>query len=382
MKTRLLTFVDVLRREGLSVTVAETLDAMRAVGAVGVERAALREALAATLVKSEADRPTFVELFDRFFAVPARHRGKGVRPQPSDEGTGRGTGTPGGLPRLVAQRERPSQRNQPAQPRVDRPQPPPHRRAQVPPPQKAGERLARQRALQVMPFREMHAHHVEECAALVAELAQHFRARISRRQRAARHGSLDVRRTLRRSIEHGGVPIEPAFRWRRPGRSDLVGLCDCSHSVATASNFLLGLLGPALGFFRHVRLFAFVDRPVEISIEGGRVIPHQALDLYAHSDFGRVLEELWTGYEPILTRNTVVLILGDARNNRRPPRADLLGRIHSVVRQVVWLNPEIPQLWNTGDSVMRAYKRYCHAVLAASNLRELLLALRHVFRGV
>jgi uncharacterized protein with von Willebrand factor type A (vWA) domain len=382
LKTRLLLFVDALRSAGVSVTVAETVDAMRAAGIGGVERPALREALAATLLKDEAERATFDELFDRFFAAPGRQRGKGARPQPSEDGSGRGAGKAGVFPRPATQPERPSRVAERPQPLAERRQHLEERRAQRQRPHTAGERLARAQTLQTTPFDEMTVDQVEECAELVAELARHLRAHISRRQRAARRGCVDIRRTLRRSIEYGGVPFEPAFRWRRPGRTDLVALCDCSHSVVTASNFLLGLLGPAHGFFRRVRLFAFVDCPVEISIEAGRMIPHTTLDLYARSDFGQVLERFWKEYEPILTRNTLVLILGDARNNRRPPRADILGRIHAAAREVIWLNPEIPQCWNTGDSVMRAYERHCDAVLAASNLRELQLAFRRFFRGL
>ncbi len=81
----------------------------------------------------------------------------------------------------------------------------------------------------------------------------------------------------------------------------------------------------------------------------------------------------------MLTRNTILLILGDARNNRRPPRAETLGRLHSAVRQVVWLNPEPASRWNTADSVMRSYQRYCDALLSASTIRELYVALRRTF---
>jgi len=82
----------------------------------------------------------------------------------------------------------------------------------------------------------------------------------------------------------------------------------------------------------------------------------------------------------VLGRNTGLLILGDARNNRRPPRADLLQRMHRQVRSVLWLNPEPLERWNTGDSVMASYERHCDAVLAASTPRELCAALDQLAR--
>jgi uncharacterized protein with von Willebrand factor type A (vWA) domain len=373
LKTRLLSFIDALRGGGLPVTVSETFDAVQAVEALGVEPAVFREALAATLVKDEADRPLFDAVFDRCFAVPQRQRRKGDRRQPGAAGDGSG-GTDGA--RAVA---RPQEAPQAPQPQSTRPHQDPHRSE---PTRVAADRLAHRRALEATPFHDMSPREVEACDLLVAELAQRLRKRLSRRQHAARRGRLDVRRTLRQSIATGGIPIDPAFRRRRPRLPDLLVLCDHSHSVATASRFLIGLLVPAAEFFRRVRLFAFVDRPVEVSIEHGRLVPHTELDVYARSDFGRVLIEFQERHAVLVTRNTIVLILGDARNNRRPPRADVLAKLHAAARQVVWLNPEMRQRWNTGDSVMSAYQRQCDAVLAAGSLRELQAALQRTFRNL
>ena len=107
------------------------------------------------------------------------------------------------------------------------------------------------------------------------------------------------------------------------------------------------------------------------------MVPHGALDLYARSDFGKVLQHFWQeGGEHLLTRNTMILILGDARNNRRPPRPDLLARIGDRARKLVWLNPEPRARWNTGDSVIGLYAPVCNMVLGCGNLQELLGALK------
>ncbi len=373
MKDRLLTFVDTLRNAGLSISVAEALDAMHVVATIGVEPQAFREGLAAALVKDEADRPEFDVQFDRFFAAPARPYHKGKQHRSSEAGQGRSTPRATLAPvlsdRPQRQPEEPSHNR--AQAREDKPEQV-HR-------ERGGAQLARARALRQVPFAEMIPSQIEACDALMTELARRFHAHLDRRYRNARRGKIDIRRTLRKSIGTGGTPIAPAWRHRRPGRPDLVVLCDLSHSVATASKFLLALVVPATAYFRRVRTFAYIDRTVEVSLEDGRLVPHAPLDLYAKSDFGRALAEFHRTYEPLLTRNTMVLILGDARNNRRPPRGDLLGRIHAVVRQTVWLNPESAGRWNTGDSVMATYQRHCDIVLGATNVRDLSLALKQVF---
>ncbi|MBI4515625.1 MAG: VWA domain-containing protein [Deltaproteobacteria bacterium] len=372
MKARLLEFIDQLRAAGVRASVAESLDAMAAASTAGIEREALRAGLAATLVKDETDRPTFDALFDRFFVTPGHRRGKGERPQPVGEGIGRGHGAPVANGR---QAEEPQ-----AHGRGDRETKPEKQEKRSTQPV-AAQRLAHCRELLVTPFEAMEQRTVEEAEQLVADLARRLRAHWRRRLQRAARGRVDFRRTIRASLSTGGVPVAPAFRTRAPGKVDLVALCDLSHSTATAADFFLALLTPAEHFFRRVRLFGYVDCPVEISFEGGQVIPHQALDLAAGSDFGSVLVQLWECWEASFTRNTLVLILGDARNNRRPPRADVLARMRARVRRLVWLNPEQPTRWNTGDSVLATYARQCDLVLGASNLRELVTAIKSAALG-
>src|SRR5436190_15587532 len=98
MRARILDFVQTLRaRGGVEVSVAESLDALVAVAAVGVEREPMREALAAALVKHEADRPAFDRLFDEAFplvggAEEGRRRRRGAGGGAVPTGAGRGVG--------------------------------------------------------------------------------------------------------------------------------------------------------------------------------------------------------------------------------------------------------------------------------------------------
>src|SRR3954469_9408179 len=68
MAPRLLEFADELRGEGVAVGTSELLDAFQALDAVSwTSQEDFREALAATLAKSQEDRPVLDVLFDRFF---------------------------------------------------------------------------------------------------------------------------------------------------------------------------------------------------------------------------------------------------------------------------------------------------------------------------
>src|SRR5215468_3789105 len=99
MTPRIVTFIRLLRTQGLPVSVAESLDALHSVSQVGVDdRDLLRLTLRTALVKSHQDFPTFDALFERFFTVPRRRRrrgqpqvhpssGVGQRPVPQQNGS-------------------------------------------------------------------------------------------------------------------------------------------------------------------------------------------------------------------------------------------------------------------------------------------------------
>ncbi len=69
MDAKIVEFCGLLRQNGLRVSVSETMDAMRALGVVGLDdRATVRAALRATAVKRAIDVETFDRVFDLFFA--------------------------------------------------------------------------------------------------------------------------------------------------------------------------------------------------------------------------------------------------------------------------------------------------------------------------
>lgn len=402
MQTHVLGFIDRLRRDGVRISVAEAVDALAAVAVVGVERPLLREALAATVVKDERDRAAFDQRFEEWFPRVAsetvgtgRRRRGGAGASPSIGGSGGAGGEASGRGRTDAARtDEPTALARGASTAakvVDQTSAPPRSdargastvptspgRSERTPPRAMPARDAAERELAQRSLTELTAHDVPAVRVLVEHLGRQLSTRRTRREQRARRGVLDVRRMLRHALATGGVPLVRAYRRRRPRRYDLLALCDASGSVASASDVLLGLLAPAGDYFTRVDCFLYVDRLCAVGFERGFVVPASKLDLYARSDFGRVLEELWREHRALLSSQTIVVILGDARNNRRPPRPDLLRALRSRVRALHWVNPETPARWNTGDSVLRLYAPSCDAVLPGNTIAELAAAVRQL----
>lgn len=408
LRDRLVNFIGSLRDAGVRISVAESIDAMNAVAAVGLERARMHEALAAALIKDEADRAIFDDSFNRFFAAPRADRGEHPDQRGAQVSAAAGRGRPGDDPShrddapprkseeprgAEKSKEKPARKVTTAEREDAEATDVAHdsdtrrgreercaadAREESPIPGIDAARVARIRAIERMPFDQFSDLEYDAAREALAPLIRHFRIRLGRRLRAAQTGRIDFRRTIRAAIQRGGALIDLNFRARRPRHVDLVILADISGSVRYAAQLMLELMAGARECFRRVSSFVYVDHLAEADFEEGHLVMTPALDLYSRSDFGRVLGELWERRTGLLTRGTIVVIMGDGRNNRLPARADLIREIARACRGVVWLNPEDPARWGTGDSAIKQYAREVKAIVPSRNLRELQLALNAI----
>jgi uncharacterized protein with von Willebrand factor type A (vWA) domain len=70
MDERLVTFIRAMRGRDVRISLAESIDALRALEISGItDRTVVQAALRSTLVKDAADVPVFDELFPQFFGV-------------------------------------------------------------------------------------------------------------------------------------------------------------------------------------------------------------------------------------------------------------------------------------------------------------------------
>jgi uncharacterized protein with von Willebrand factor type A (vWA) domain len=187
-----------------------------------------------------------------------------------------------------------------------------------------------------------------------------------------RHAHVDVRRTMRASLQTGGVPVDLRYRPRRPRRPELYVLCDVSTSVTSASVFFLSVLHALHDSFRKMRSFVFVERISEVTDVFARERAFKAVsdaiskdagvaDVSGYTDYGRVWREFLEQVEDDLHPRATVIVLGDARTNGRDPRPDVFARIAERAGRTFWLNPEPRLYWNYGDSVISAYEPFCEA---------------------
>jgi hypothetical protein len=244
---------------------------------------------------------------------------------------------------------------------------------------RAGEKLTRE-VLTDKPLFALSPDEVAQMRAVVARLARRIKDALALRQRQEEKGRLDSRRTIRASLQYGGVPMEVRFRRRHREKPKLVTLCDVSDSVRNASRFMLQLVWSLQECFSRVRSYVFVSEiaevtqafgtyPVERAIEWA--LKSSSVDYHCRSDFGYAFSRFARTEIETLDRRTTVLVLGDARNNYNDPQQWALRLIRERVKGIIWLNPEGQWGWGIGDSVMPLYAPSCDVVKECRTVGQL-----------
>jgi uncharacterized protein len=221
-----------------------------------------------------------------------------------------------------------------------------------------------------------------ELRRLVRPLARQLAARVGRRRKPRPTGRLDVRRTVRRSIQSGGVPLDVVNRRRHPHRPEVALLCDVSGSVADFAQFTFDLVNAVHAELANVRSFAFVDGVAEVTdlfagaqyeLQVARVVERRGVvGLDGHSDYGQVFGQFERRYlGDAVSHRTTVIVTGDARGNYRDDNVAAFARLAQRARRVFWLNPEPREEWGEDDSLIEVYRPHCDGVFEVRTVRQL-----------
>jgi uncharacterized protein with von Willebrand factor type A (vWA) domain len=193
---------------------------------------------------------------------------------------------------------------------------------------------------------------VAQTHALAERLAHRMRARLVRREQARQRGRrLDLRRTIHRSISHGGTPIDLVWRRRKVKPLRLVVLLDGSGSMELYTAFFVRFLHGVVDAFRESEAFVFHTRLAHVSAslrDRDVVRAVDRLSLMAQGIGGgtRIGECLsafnrWHA-KRVINARTAVMIVSDGYDTGDPERlAEEMRRLRRRCRRIIWLNPLI-----------------------------------------
>ncbi len=213
-------------------------------------------------------------------------------------------------------------------------------------------------------------------------LTRALAARLAQKRRRRNRGTLDFRQTVRHSLSYGGVPAELKFKHPRPHKPEIMVIADISGSVASFARFTLQFVYAMQSEFSRVRSFVFIDGIDEVTsffedsddiAEAIHKVNTEANVVWVdgHSDYGHAFEMWHKAHIMEVTKKTTVIILGDARNNYHATQAWTIKEAQERARRVFWLDPEPRGYWDTGDSIISEYAKFCDGTFECRNLRQL-----------
>lgn len=213
----------------------------------------------------------------------------------------------------------------------------------------------------------------------------------SRRRKRAKRGSLDLKTTLRENIAYQGLIFKPQWKTKKIDRPDMVVLCDVSRSVETVARFMLLFLYSLNEEIAKISSFIFCSNLVEVNhlfekydVDEALIRLQKGVGLGIHlgrTDYGQAFGDFKANWLDKVTNKTTILILGDARNNYGNPETGILSLLHKRGKRVIWLNPESPPFWGTGDSEMKRYLPFCSIARECSSVNHLERVVGVLFRA-
>ena len=340
-RRRLAGFTHTLRDNGFRVGLAETRDALALIASpAGLSPDALRPALRALFCATHSDWQRFDEIFNAYWRWEGRRSARVLSGMPSAQVTPlkrrpapSNAQGPHGLPDQVQRGNDDAATD--AQGRGRR------------------EGASRAENLGATDLRHIaNPDDIAKAEALAERLARVMRARLIRRERARRRGRrLDLRRTIHRSVAHGGTPLDLVWRQRKIKPLRLVVLLDASGSMNLYTAFFVRFLHGVVDAFREAEAFVFHTRLAHVSAslrdrDVSRAVDKLALMAQGIGGGTKIGESLATfnrwHARRVINSRTAVMIVSDGYDTGEPERlAEEMRRLHRRCRRIIWLNPLI-----------------------------------------
>jgi uncharacterized protein with von Willebrand factor type A (vWA) domain len=207
-----------------------------------------------------------------------------------------------------------------------------------------------QEVLRHKDFAELTPEELVEVRRLMLNMGWQLEKRRTRRRvRAQRGTALDMRRTLRLNLRHGGEPLDLAWQQPKLKRRPLVILCDVSGSMDAYSRTLLKFVYVVRNSLDRVEAFVFGTRLTRITrqLEGGNVdrtldqVAERVHDWGGGTRLGDALKTFNFDWgRRVLGRGAIVLIVSDGLDRGDIELLDReMDRLRLNCQRLIWLNP-------------------------------------------
>ncbi len=224
---------------------------------------------------------------------------------------------------------------------------------------------------------------MEKARNIIAKLAAVLATRLSRRKVFSKKGKvIDFRRSWRKSLAHGGEPLELMRKQKKIKKTKILLLCDVSGSMDCYAKFLIQFIYGMQQELREVEVAVFSTHLTNITgllkrkglVEGLNEVANVVPDWSGGTKIGESLLEFCRQFATSLsTSRSVVILISDGWDRGD---ADLLRRSMEMLNRhaykLIWLNPLLGS--DTYQPICRGIRTalpYVDYFLPAHNLESL-----------
>ena len=176
---------------------------------------------------------------------------------------------------------------------------------------------------------------------IARRLFKEMSCRIRRRLKRNTSGSqIDFRKTFRKNIEKGGMPLQLLYRGPRIEKDKLVLFLDVSGSMDKYSFFLLRFIFSLKEHFKNLEVFVFSTDLIRIS-NTVKLLSEQANSWSGGTKIGECFKAFNAEYSKYINKtNSVVIIVSDGLDTGEPGLLKQeLQKIKRRSKKIIWLNP-------------------------------------------
>ncbi len=199
-------------------------------------------------------------------------------------------------------------------------------------------------------FSEFTTEDMERAREIVAKLAALLATRLSRRKVVGKKGkTIDFRRSWRKSLVHGGEPLELFRKQQKIKKTKILLLCDVSGSMDCYAKFLIQFIYGMQKEIKEVEVAVFSTHLTDITgllrrkglAEGLNEVADVVPDWSGGTKIGESLLEFYRQFAPSFSAyRTVVILISDGWD-----RGDVevlrysMEMLHRHAYRLIWLNP-------------------------------------------
>ncbi len=199
-------------------------------------------------------------------------------------------------------------------------------------------------------FSEFTTEDMEKAREIVAKLAAILATRLSRRKVVGKKGKIiDFRRSWRKSLAHGGEPLELIRKQQKIKKTKILLLCDVSGSMDCYAKFLIQFIYGMQKELKEVDVAVFSTHLTDITgllrrkglAEGLNEVANVVPDWSGGTKIGESLLEFYRQFAPSFSAyRSVVILISDGWD-----RGDVevlrhsMEMLHRHAYRLIWLNP-------------------------------------------